>query len=125
LHRDQWRIIWLTGVMSTYTETLGRAMVDSDVATRINLSMLECLANGGDTRPRVKNEVLAVTLLARELDYDHALIRLSLSMGFETGPERFETPEAERNRLRHALAGLGPMWADFMRRGTESNGLAA
>jgi hypothetical protein len=115
----------LTGAMSTYTETLGRAMVDNDVAKRINLTMLECLASGGATPPRDKNEGLAVPLLARALDYDHALIRLSLSMGFETGPQKFETPEAERNRLRHALAGLGPMWADFMRRGTESNGLAA
>lgn len=111
--------------MSTYTETLGRAMVDNDVAKRINLTMLECLAGGGAAPCRKKNEGLAVALLARSLDYDRALIQLSLSMGFEPGPQMFEAPEAERNRLRHALAGLGPMWADFMRRGTESNGLAA
>lgn len=125
LHHDLWRLLWLTGGMSTYTDTLGLAMADSDVVKRVNLSMLECLANGGDSSSWGKDEGSAVAWLARALDYDHALIRLSVIMGFETGPDKFEMPEPERDRLRHALAGLGPVWEEFMLRNAESKRLVA
>ncbi len=37
--------------------------------------------------------------LALEVAYDAALIRLSDHLGIETGPERFDPPASERERL--------------------------
>jgi hypothetical protein len=42
-------------------------------------------------------------LLAAELAYDRALINLSLLIGIDAGPERFEVPGRERDRLHRAV----------------------
>ena len=42
-------------------------------------------------------------LLAYQLAYDRALVNLSRQIGIDTGPERFDVPERERERLQQAL----------------------
>lgn len=42
-------------------------------------------------------------VIAYELGYDRALINLSLTLGIDTGPERFDVPSQERDRLHRAL----------------------
>ena len=46
-------------------------------------------------------------VLAREVAYDVALLRLARTVGVESGPDRFEQPELERARLEGALRGRG------------------
>ncbi len=46
-------------------------------------------------------------VLALQIDYDVALLKLAEAMGIESGPSRFEQPERERDRLRHALNDMG------------------
>jgi hypothetical protein len=53
---------------------------------------------GNDTVPAV---------LALQIGYDVALLELAEAMGIESGPSRFEQPERERDRLRHALNDMG------------------
>ena len=45
----------------------------------------------------------ASQVIASELAYDRALINLSLMLGIDTGPERFDVPFLERDRLHEAL----------------------
>ncbi len=98
-------------------------MSDDIVCARISGSLLEYVALGGDT-PK-DSEASQAARLAAALAYDHALIQLSLIMGIETGPERFESREPERHRLERALARLGPSWAAFMFAGIEMEVVAA
>ena len=46
-------------------------------------------------------------VLALQIGYDVALLELAEAVGIESGPSRFEQPERERDRLRHALRDLG------------------
>lgn len=46
-------------------------------------------------------------VLALQIGYDVALLELAEAVGIESGPSRFEQPERERDRLRHALNDLG------------------
>ena len=45
--------------------------------------------------------------LALQIGYDVALLELAAAVGIETGPNRFEQPERERDRLRQALNARG------------------
>jgi hypothetical protein len=45
--------------------------------------------------------------LALQIGYDVALLELAAAVGIESGPSRFEQPERERDRLRHALRARG------------------
>lgn len=45
--------------------------------------------------------------LALQIGYDVALLELAEAVGIESGPSRFEQPERERDRLRHALDDIG------------------
>lgn len=47
-------------------------------------------------------------VLAHELAYDRALIALSRHIGIEAGPERFEVPKLERDRLHRELVEVMP-----------------
>ncbi len=51
----------------------------------------------------------AGAVLAYELAYDRALINLSLQIGIDTGPERFDVPDRERERLQQALVEALPV----------------
>ncbi len=42
-------------------------------------------------------------VVAHEIAYDVALIKLSQHLGIDTGPERFAAPEQERERLHREL----------------------
>jgi hypothetical protein len=46
-------------------------------------------------------------VLALQIGYDVALLELAEAVGIETEPSRFEQPERERDRLRHALHARG------------------
>ncbi len=46
-------------------------------------------------------------VLALQIGYDVALLELAEVVGIESGPGRFEQPERERDRLRHALNDMG------------------
>lgn len=46
----------------------------------------------------------ASEVIAYEIAYDRALINLSLMLGIDTGPERFDVPFLERDRLHEALS---------------------
>jgi hypothetical protein len=54
--------------------------------------------HGIDTVPAV---------LALQIGYDVALLELAEVVGIESAPSRFEQPERERDRLRHALNDMG------------------
>ena len=55
-----------------------------------------------------RDELDAVpAVLALQIGYDVALLELATVVGIETGPNRFEQPERERDRLRQALDDLG------------------
>jgi len=45
--------------------------------------------------------------LALQIGYDVALLELAEVVGIESAPSRFEQPERERDRLRHALNDMG------------------
>jgi hypothetical protein len=46
-------------------------------------------------------------VLALQIGYDVALLELAEVVGIDSGPSRFEQPERERDRLRHALYDMG------------------
>jgi hypothetical protein len=46
-------------------------------------------------------------VLALQIGYDVALLRLAKVVGIESGPERFEQPQLERQRLETELAERG------------------
>lgn len=46
-------------------------------------------------------------VLALQIGYDVALLELAAVVGIESGPNRFEQPERERDRLRQALNDRG------------------
>lgn len=55
-----------------------------------------------------RDELDAVpAVLALQVGYDVALLELAAVVGIETGPNRFEQPERERDRLRRALNDVG------------------
>ncbi len=57
-------------------------------------------------RPDKDPNAVAV-LLARQVSYDIALMRLALAVGISTDPSRFDVPGGERARLETALDELG------------------
>ena len=46
-------------------------------------------------------------VLALQIGYDVALLELAAAVGIESGPNRFEQPQRERDRLRLALNDMG------------------
>jgi hypothetical protein len=55
-----------------------------------------------------RDELDAVpAVLALQVGYDVALLELAAVVGIEAGPNRFEQPERERERLRRALNDFG------------------
>ena len=46
-------------------------------------------------------------VLALQIGYDVALLELAEVVGIDSGPSRFDQPERERDRLRHALNDMG------------------
>ena len=65
-------------------------------------AFLFALANLNEDRRSGMTED-ASQVIAYELGYDRALINLSLTLGIDTGPERFDVPSQERDRLHRAL----------------------
>jgi hypothetical protein len=90
------------GLMS-YSEFLESAIASHRTApdhdhVRAFLIALAALEESRQYRPS------SLDLLATELAYDRALINLSLHIGIDTGPERFNVPGRERDRLHRAVA---------------------
>ncbi len=56
----------------------------------------------------------ASQVIAYELAYDRALVNLSLMLGIDTGPERFDVPFLERDRLHEALTAALPRLHEFI-----------
>ena len=83
---------WLMAAEATRLTPSGHSCVGALV---IASAELEAIRRSGAA------DVVAV--LAGELAYDQALISLSRHAGVDTGPERFEVPERERDRLHRAL----------------------
>jgi len=52
--------------------------------------------------------------IACELAYDRALINLCLTVGIDTGPERFNVPFVERDRLHLAVVEVIPSLHDVV-----------
>ncbi len=99
-----------------YSELLEASMgasstegTESDERGRLEARLLGVVAAArrppGGGREQVAGDVLAG--IARQLDYDTALIRLCRLHGIDCGPERFAVPAAERARLEHVLADAG------------------
>jgi len=88
----------------TYRDLLATAMASSPTAPDHDLvgAFLLALADLDEVR-RSGTTGDASQAIAHELTYDRALINLSLMLGIDTGPERFEVPLLERDRLHEAL----------------------
>lgn len=67
----------------------------------VRLRRAEMLAPGGH------DDAFACGILAAEVAYDCALIKLSAAMGIEATIEQFAHPPVERVRLERALANAG------------------
>ena len=61
----------------------------------------------------------AIRAIAYELAYDRALIILCLMVGIETGPERYDVPLVERERLHRAVVEAVPSLRDVVFTGQE------
>ncbi len=59
-----------------------------------------------DVPPATEPDAVHV-LLARQVGYDVALVRLARLFGIDTGPGQFDRPESERSRLEAALGEHG------------------
>ena len=99
----------------TYSEQLSRAM-ETPEAMDPPLGILESLIAARDGRAKAvgKADASEGQLLAVELAYDEALIRISAAMSIETSPANFSNPLQERDRLEHQLARIGPNWNEFI-----------
>lgn len=88
-----------------YRDLLATSMASSPTAPAhdhlgtflLALADLDEIRRSGTTRD-------ASQVIASEIAYDRALINLSLTLGIDTGPERFDVPLLERDRLHEALA---------------------
>jgi hypothetical protein len=69
--------------------------------------VLRCRARHGESVRTGAGPDLVPVVLALELAYDVALLRLALVVGVETDPSRFDQPRRERDRLEGALRALG------------------
>jgi len=69
--------------------------------------VLRCRARQGESVRAAAGPDLVPVVLALELAYDVALLRLALVVGVETDPSRFDQPQQERDRLEGALRALG------------------
>jgi hypothetical protein len=90
-----------------YSEFLESAMASHRTApdhdhVRAFLIALAALEEARQNRPS------SLDLLATELAYDRALINLSLHIGIDTGPEHFNVPGRERDRLHRVVAEFLP-----------------
>jgi hypothetical protein len=56
---------------------------------------------------REQNIDTVPAVLALQIGYDVALLELAEVVGIESEPSRFDQPERERDRLRHALNDMG------------------
>ncbi len=93
----------------TYRELLATAMASSPTAPDHDHvgAFLLALADLDEFRRSGTTED-ASQAIAHELTYDRALINLSMMLGIDTGPERFDVPFLERDRLHEALTGALP-----------------
>ena len=66
-----------------------------------------CRAQLGESAKAAAGPDLVPVVLALELSYDVALLRLALAAGVETDPSRFDQPRRERARLEGALRERG------------------
>jgi len=104
--------------MSMYTHLLGvacgwRGPRDQIRATPVALA--EARRCRGELRARLPPGLDPDTVpvvLALEIGYDVALIKLAETMGVPTDPSRFEQPERERRRLEEELAAMGIVLED-------------
>src|SRR5208282_1861898 len=87
-----------------YRDLLTTSMASSPTAPNHDHvgAFLFTLANLNEDRRSGTTEETS-QVIAYELGYDRALINLSLTLGIDTGPERFDVPSQERDRLHRAL----------------------
>ena len=96
-----------------YTQLLGAALTQErragtavDAGTALD-QVRRCRNElSADLPPGMEQHAVPV-VLARQLGYDAALLRLAELEGIETDLNRFDLPGAERSRLEGALRGLG------------------
>ena len=92
-----------------YKELLATAMASSPTAPDHDHvgAFLLALANLDEVRRSGTTEDVS-QVIAHELTYDRALINLSLMLGIDTGPERFDVPFQERDRLHQEVVATLP-----------------
>ncbi len=101
-------------VTSMYAQLLTAALrqnthvAESDAERQLALEQLrQCRYQlEEEVPPALEFDTVAI-VLARQVRYDAALLRLAQLVGIETGPSRFDRPGPERARLEHALLDLG------------------
>jgi hypothetical protein len=103
----------LESPMSMYTQLLDvafarRVPLDAGPTTRSAVEeVLECRAELGRGGPSDDDPDMVPVVLAQQIDYDVALLRLARVVGIVTDPRRFEQPQKERERLEHVFRDLG------------------
>ncbi len=87
-----------------YADLLTQALGNGEDARRSNGLLLTDLVRSRARLEATRGDVPVAEVLARELSYDGALIRLCRSLDVETEPTRFANPADERARLERELA---------------------
>ena len=102
---------------SMYAQLLSAALrqsthgAGSDAERQRALKQLRlCRGQLDDEVPASLESDIVPVVLARQVRYDAALLRLAQLVGIETDPSRFDRPGHERSRLEHTLwdRGLDP-----------------
>ncbi len=94
-------------VVVAYADLLTQALGSGEDAGRPNGLLLSDLVRSRARLGATSGDVPVAEVLARELSYDGALIRLCRSLDVETEPIRFANPAVERARLERELARRG------------------
>ncbi len=96
--------------MSMYTQLLDAALDHRRVAqpTETTRVLAELRVRRSELLHDVREDADDVSVvLARQIAYDLALLRLAAVVGLPADPSRFEPPEMERHRLEEALGQHG------------------
>jgi len=99
--------------MSMYTELLmaafGQRSGDGAGVTEQDAidEAVRCRTQREEGAPPAADGDMVPVVLALEIAYDVALLRLALIAGVEADPARFEQPRRERERLERALSERG------------------
>ena len=84
---------WLMAAMASHRTAADHEHVSAFLLALVDLEEVQRIALSSDV----------AEVLAYQLAYDRALINLSRQIGIDTGPERFDVPARERERLQQAL----------------------